>query len=537
MCNMSIGNIRRLSWGARTQHESAVGSDHFILEHSHPCVLSVGNDAHYTKIGSTSEIPFVYLLGVQMSPSLSPTLRVVAIDDDQQHLKFIATVLSRENVVVSAAANPQEGLKLVTRERPQLVLIDLIMPGMNGLEILERITQFDPAIEVVLLTGQYSTESAVEAIQKGAADYLTKPVDVERLQGRVEYLLSELRKGQRCLELEHELLENSQWAAMVGRSAAILEVFHHIRRVAPHFRTVLLAGQTGVGKELAAEALYSLSPAASGPFVTCNCSAVVETLAESELFGHVKGAFTGAVQDRIGLFEAANGGAIMLDEVGELSLSLQAKLLRVLQNQEIQRVGSPAVRRVDVRVIAATHKDLRQLVKDGRFREDLFYRLSMVQIKLPTLAQRKEDLPLLERHFVQRFAKQYGKPVSGITRSAQALLVRHSWPGNVRELENVLGSACMMTEGETIDIGDLPEYLRERQEPEAQAGDTFQTLEEVERTHTLRALEKVGGNKVRAAELLGVSRAKLYRILGECESPEASITAPTRRPDSSQSSG
>jgi DNA-binding NtrC family response regulator len=461
-----------------------------------------------------------------MSSSPEAALRVVAIDDDEQHLKFIATVLSRGNVVVSTAGNPQEGLTLVSREHPQLVLVDLVMPSMSGLEVLDRIMQFDPAIEVVLLTGQYSTESAVEAIQKGAADYLTKPVDIERLQQRVESLLSEVRKAQRCLELENELLENSQFAAMVGRSAAMLEVIHHIRRVAPHFRTVLLTGPTGAGKELAAHALHKLSPVSSGPFVACNCSAVVETLAESELFGHVKGAFTGAVQDRIGLFEAANEGVILLDEVGELSLPLQAKLLRVLQNQEIQRVGSPAVRRVNVRVIAATHRDLQVMVKEGGFREDLFYRLSMVQIKIPTLVQRREDLPLLERHFIKRFAEQYGKPVNGITRRAQALLARHSWPGNVRELENVMGSACMMTESETIDVRDLPPYLREKSASGDQGEFTLATLEQVERDHTFRVLESVNGNKVRAAELLGVSRTKLYRILGCNDSPEADLAAP-----------
>jgi DNA-binding NtrC family response regulator len=456
-----------------------------------------------------------------MISSPNSALRVVAIDDDVQHLKFISTVLSTDQVVVSTAADPHAGLDVVRKERPHLVLVDLMMPGTTGIELLEKILQFDPNAEVVLLTGQYSTESAVEAIQKGAADYLTKPVDVEKLQQRVESLLSEVRKGQRCLELENELFENSQFAAMVGRSPAMLEVFHRIRRVAPHFRSVLVTGETGVGKELAAQALHRLSPVVSGPFVTCNCSAVVETLAESELFGHVKGAFTGAVQDRIGLFEAANGGTILLDEIGELSLALQAKLLRVLQNQEIQRVGSPAVRRVDIRVIAATHRDPRSMVKDGRFREDLFYRLSMVHIKLPSLAQRKDDLPLFERHFIKRFAQQYGKPVGGITRRAQTLLARYSWPGNVRELENVLGSACMTTEGETIDVSDLPEYIREQQlievRDELRGEETLPTLEQVERAHAVRVLELVSGNKVRAAELLGISRTKLYRILGESD--------------------
>jgi DNA-binding NtrC family response regulator len=460
-------------------------------------------------------------------------LRVVAIDDDEQQLKFIATVLSQEDVVVSTAGNPQAGLELVRKDHPHLVLVDLMMPVMNGMEVLERILQFDPGIEVVLLTGEYSTESAVEAIQKGAADYLTKPVDLEKLQQRVEALLLEVRKGQRCLQLERELLENSQFSAMVGHSAVMLEVFHRIRRVAPHFRTVLLTGETGVGKELAAQALHKLSPVSSKPFVTCNCSAIVETLAESELFGHVKGAFTGAVQDRVGVFEAANGGTVLLDEVGELSLPLQAKLLRVLQNQEIQRVGSPAVRRVDVRVIAATHRDLQAMVKDQRFREDLFYRLSMVQVKLPSLAQRKEDLPLLERYFIKRFAEQYAKPLRGITRRAQALLARHSWPGNVRELENVLGNACMMTESETVDVRDLPEYVRDRPPDEAAEEKTPATLEQVERSHALRILQSVSGNKVRAAELLGVSRTKLYRILGDSDSPEPSLTAP---PDLSEDS-
>lgn len=454
------------------------------------------------------------------------TLRVVAIDDDEQQLKFIATVLSQENVLVSTSANPQEALDLVRKEHPHLVLVDLMMPAMSGMEVLEKILQFDPGIEVVLLTGEYSTDSAVEAIQKGAADYLTKPVDVDKLQQRVESLLLEVSKGQRCLQLESELLENSQFAAMVGHSAAMLEVFHRIQRVAPHFRTVLLTGETGVGKELAAQALHKLSPVSAKPFVTCNCSAIVETLAESELFGHVKGAFTGAVQDRIGVFEAANGGTVLLDEVGELSLPLQAKLLRVLQNQEIQRVGSPTVRRVDVRVIAATHRDLQSMAKEKLFREDLFYRLSMVQVKLPSLAQRKEDLPLLEGYFIKRFAEQYAKPVRGITRRAQALLARHSWPGNVRELENVLGNACMMTERETIDVRDLPEYLRDKQPSEAPEQQPLATLEEVERNHVLRTLQSVGGNKVRAAELLGVSRTKLYRILGDSESPEATLTAP-----------
>ena len=455
------------------------------------------------------------------SPSDS-ALRVVAIDDDEQHLKFVAALLSQDNVVVFTSTDSQSGLSLVQAKHPHLVIVDLIMPGMSGMDLLEKIVEFDPATEVVLLTGHYSAESAVEAIQKGASDYLTKPVQGDKLQERVGSLLAELRNRQRCLELENALLDTYQFAAMIGRSAPMLESFRRIRRVAQHFRTVLITGETGTGKELAARALHDLSPVAGGPFVACNCSALVETLAESELFGHVKGAFTGATQDRAGIFEAANGGTVLLDEVGELSPAAQAKLLRVLQNQEIQRVGSPAVRRVDVRVVAATHRDLRLMIAEHRFREDLFYRLSMVHITLPTLAERQEDLQLLQQHFVKRFAQQYGKPVRGITRRAQALLSRYSWPGNVRELENVLGNACMMADGETLDVGDFPEYIRSR-EPSAITHDgAVATLAEVEKAHVLRVLETSEGNKVRAAELLGISRAKLYRVLADNDLEDSS---------------
>jgi DNA-binding NtrC family response regulator len=446
------------------------------------------------------------------------------IDDDEQHLKFLATLLSQDNVLVHTSADSQAGLDLVRAQRPQLVIVDLIMPGMGGMELLEKIIDFDPATEVVLLTGHYSSESAVEAIQKGACDYLTKPVQADKLQGRVDSLLLELRNRQQCVDLENALLDRYKFATMVGRSAPMLETFRRIRRVAQHFRTVLITGETGTGKELAARALHDLSPVATGPFVACNCSALVETLAESELFGHVKGAFTGAVQDRLGVFESANGGTVLLDEVGELSPAAQAKLLRVLQNQEIQRVGSPKVRRVDVRVVAATHRNLRSMIKEMRFREDLYYRLSMVHITLPTLVERKEDLPLLQQHFIKRFAQQYNKPVLGITRRAQMLLSRYSWPGNIRELENVLGNACMMTDAQAVDIGDLPEYIRTPEFPDSHQETTVATLAEVEKGHVLRVLEGLDGNKVRAAELLGISRAKLYRILADSDLEDGSVS-------------
>jgi DNA-binding NtrC family response regulator len=293
----------------------------------------------------------------------------------------------------------------------------------------------------------------------------------------------------------------------------MLDVFTRIRRVAPHFRTALVTGATGSGKELVATALHRLGPVASGRFAVVNCSAVVETLFESELFGHVKGAFTGASQDKVGLFEFGNGGTVLLDEIGDMPLETQSKLLRVLENGEIQRVGSPVVRKVNVRVIAATNRNLREMLAEKLFREDLYYRLSMVEIHLPRLSERKEDLPLLTRHFVEQFAAEYGRTIRGLTPRAEILLARHSWPGNVRELKSVLGNACMMADGDVIDVRDLPEQLRSRAAEQSAAEDDLLPLAEMERRYVLRVLESVGGNKVRAAKILGINRATVYRIV------------------------
>jgi transcriptional regulator with PAS, ATPase and Fis domain len=275
----------------------------------------------------------------------------------------------------------------------------------------------------------------------------------------------------------------------------------------------LISGATGTGKELVARALHKSSPVNGRPFIVCNCAAIVETLFESELFGYVRGAFTGAIQDRAGFFEAADGGTLFMDEIGEIPLHLQSKLLRVLQNNEIQRVGSHALRKVDVRVIAATNRDLRELANKKLFREDLFFRLSMLEIKLPTLAERKEDLPLLQKFFLDQFAAQLGRSVKGLTRRAQSVLSRYFWPGNIRELQNVIGHACMMSAGDMIDLPDLPEYLHSRES--AREGQGLLTLEEVEKRHVHSVLAQVGGNKLEAAEILGISRATIYRILSQ----------------------
>jgi len=440
-------------------------------------------------------------------------VKLLVIDDTPQNLELVTAALTQERLHILSSDDPEQGLELFLQHRPAIVLLDLVMPGMSGMDLLDQMVAADPGADIILMTGHYSPESAVQAIQKGACDYLTKPLDLNRLRHRVAGLLEDAEKRRQVFQLDHALLDAYQFEGMIGRSPAMLDTFARVCRIAPHYQTVLVSGATGTGKELVARSLHRLSPCAAGPFAVCNCSALVETLLESELFGYVRGAFTGANQDKIGLFESANGGAVFLDEVGEMPLSAQAKLLRVLQQREVQRVGSPKTRAVDVRVIGATNRDLRARVSSGQFREDLYYRLSMVEIHLPSLAERKEDLPLLQKHFVEKFAAQYQKEIRGITRRAQLRMAEHPWPGNVRELENAIGSAAMMTQGNTIDLCDLPASLREPGALPPPQDDDLITFEELENRHLHRVLQHVGGNKARAAEILGVSRATIYEML------------------------
>jgi DNA-binding NtrC family response regulator len=439
---------------------------------------------------------------------------LLAVDDDPRSLELISEALAQKGLEILTAPDPRAGLELVVRHKPEIVLVDLVMPHMSGLELLERILEAAPQTDVILMTGHYSPESAVEAIRKGASDYLTKPVSIGVLRQRIGKLVAEAHERQCALELDREMLKASQFEGMVGRSPLIVQVFARIRRTAPHFRSALITGPTGAGKELVARAMHRLSPVAAARMAVCNCSAIVETLFESELFGYVKGAFTGASQDKMGLFEYAAGGTVFLDEIGDMPLSTQSKLLRVLESREFQRVGSPVPRKADVRVVAATNRDLRDMMAKGQFRQDLYYRLSMVEIRLPGLADRKEDMPLLERYFVEKFAAQYGKAIRGLTPRAQVALARYDWPGNVRELENAIGHACMMVEGETIDVRDLPEHLKGAAAiQEAADGDELLPLAEVHRRHALKVLNRVQGNKARAAKILGIHRATLYRLI------------------------
>jgi len=451
--------------------------------------------------------------------------KLLAIDDDPQSLELIAEALEGQDVEVLQSQDPEEGFRLFLTARPRIVLLDFVMPKVTGMQLLERMLVADPGANIILITGHYSTESAIEAIQKGASDYLTKPVDLQRLRERISSVLMEAEIRHKTLMLDQELLKACQFEGIVSRSPLMLEIFAKIRRIAPHFRTLLVTGATGTGKELVAQAVHRLSPAQKDRFLAFNCSGLVESLAESELFGYVKGAFTGATQDRPGLFESADRGTLFLDEVGELSPGAQAKLLRVLQDHQVRRVGSSTSRSIDVRVIAATNRDLRAMVRDGRFREDLYYRLAVVEISLPPLASRREDLPLLERYFVQKFAAEYGKPIAGLTRRAQSRMATYPWPGNIRELENVIGNACMMSEGKFLDLHDLPERFRGESREEALVDDAYLSLEEVQKRHVLKVLELVGGNKARAAEILGVGRATIYQLLARMRIEKAEETA------------
>lgn len=449
--------------------------------------------------------------------SAPAAVRLLAVDDEPEILALIAATLepmtARGDLEIASAGDGAAAWEAFVRLRPGIVLLDLRLPDANGMDLLARMLAADPGVHVLLLTGYYSTASAVEAIQQGASDYLEKPFAVERLRAAVGGLVQEAGRRRQNGELQRELAAHAEVDGMIASGPAMQEVLGAIRRYGPHFSAVLVEGPTGAGKELVARALHRYSGGRRGPMVVANCSAIVESLFEAEMFGHVKGAFTGASSDRVGLFEAANQGTLFLDEIGDLPLPMQAKLLRAIQERQVLRVGSVTPRAVDVRIIAATHHDLSALTRSGRFREDLYYRLAALRITVPPLAERREDLPLLTRHFLARYSAEYGKPLRGLTRRAQLAMARYAWPGNIRELENALAAAALHAAADFVDVDDLPEAVRAPAPPSADAAAPLLTLEEMDRRYAQQVVAAMNGNKLQAAAALGISRATLYRLL------------------------
>ena len=449
---------------------------------------------------------------------------LVVVDDEQGIRDVVDRFARRAGFEVIACSGGREAISELGTRHADVALVDLRMPDIGGLDVIRAIRDLDPRCQTVLMTGYAAVETAVEAVKLGAMDYLSKPLDFGRLDQLLTTVREETERRRTLLALEGDVAKRLEFCGMVGRVPVMQELFSMIRRLAPHVRAALITGETGTGKELVARALHQSSPRRDRRFVTVSCSAVTETLFESELFGHVRGAFAGATENKPGLLEHADGGTLFLDEIGELSSPLQAKLLRVLELGELHRVGSLEPRRVNVHVIAASNRDLRAEIAGGRFRGDLFYRLNVVELKLPPLRERREDIPYLTAAFVKETSERLQKSVAGLTSGAERLLAAGYWDGNVRELRNVIERACILVEGEFITERELAVSMPPPSAPPARdvAGATRglpedaearELLATVEREHIQRALVRAGGNKKAAAKMLGLSRRALYRRL------------------------
>jgi DNA-binding NtrC family response regulator len=450
-----------------------------------------------------------------LAPALGERLLIV---EDEPTTRFGLTELVRAwGFVAESAADGEEALKKVTSFRPGIIISDLAMPGMNGLDLLRALQEQDRDITTIILTGQGTVETAVEAIKVGAYDYVTKPVDPQRLQ----ILLAKVVERQQTLRevkaLRRQLRERGSFGGMIGSSPQMRKVYQVIEQAGPTSASVLITGESGTGKELVAQTIHQLSPRAAMPYVPINCAAIPETLLESEIFGHEKGAFTGAFERRAGCFELADRGTLFLDEIAEMTPTTQVKLLRVLQERRFRRLGGRVEQPVDVRVIAATNVDPADAVQKGKLREDLFYRLNVFAIELPPLRQRREDLPLLVQAFLNEFNGRNNRQVLAVSQEAMRILESYSWPGNVRELRNVMERATILSDGEFIEPKHLPPNLVEAPPSSgpALAISPGTTVEEAERRLILMTLEHTRDNKTRAAQILGISLKTLHNKLNK----------------------
>jgi len=442
--------------------------------------------------------------------------RILVVDDEKGTREALAEILVEDGYEVSVAADGVEGFEKVQAEAPDVVLSDFKMPKLDGLNLLRKSLAADPDLKFVLMTAFGTIKTAVEAMKLGAEDYLVKPVNLEEVQIVIERCLKGRRLVEEARGLRERLDQKYRFENIVGNSPQMQLVFKTVEQIAPSRSNVLITGESGTGKELIAQAIHQHSPRKDKPFVVLNCASLTETLLESELFGHEKGSFTGAVARRRGRLEQADGGTLFLDEVGEIPAATQVKILRFLQSREIERVGGNEVLRLDVRVVTATHRDLKRLIEKGDFREDLYYRLNVIQISLPPLRDRKGDIPALADYFIRRYAIENRKELSGIDEAALQDLIRYDWPGNIRELENIIERAVVLASGKRITRDNLPELAAEP----GKAGGRIQftagvTLEEAERELILRTLDAVDGHVPRAAELLGISPRKIYYRLKE----------------------
>ena len=459
-----------------------------------------------------------------MLPAVSPL--VLIVDDEPSNLESLARIFDREGWRVAQAASGAEALEAVRREHPAVVVTDLMMPGMGGDSLLRAIKSVASETEVVLVTAHGTVESAVAAMKDGAYDFILKPLKRQAVVKSVRQAMekSTLVAENRALKARLAELAPQGSGGLLGASRPLLAAIETLRQAAPTSATVLLSGESGTGKELAARLVHDLSPRAAGPFVPIHCAAIPETILESELFGYEKGAFTGATARKEGRFERADGGTLFLDEVGEMAPSLQVKLLRVLQDGMVERLGGTGPRRIDVRLVAATNKDLASEVRAGRFREDLYYRLDVVSVRLPSLRERRDDLPLLAAAFVRRIAEKHARPVIGFTPAALEALEAAPWPGNVRELLHAVERAVILCRGELVELGDLPEAVRggapaspPEGEPPSLTVPLGTTMDEVERQVIRETLRRTRGDKVLAAQLLGIAARTIYRKLDRDE--------------------
>jgi DNA-binding NtrC family response regulator len=435
---------------------------------------------------------------------------ILIIDDEEAIRDSFSQVLKREGYAAKAAVDGREGLEFFKKEQFHVVLLDLKLPGPDGMVILSKIKEQNPETPVVIITGLATIESAVEAIKRGAFDYLAKPCSPQELRFIVKKALDSRKIFFKNIYLREELRKKTEFEMVIGKSKAMEKVLDIVRRVSPSESTVLISGESGTGKELLAREIHNHSPRKNEPFVVVDCGALVETLFESELFGHVKGSFTGAYETKHGRFEVANGGTIFLDEISNIGLNIQAKLLRVIQEREITRIGSTRPIKVDVRILAATSENLADLVRKEKFREDLFYRLSVVPIHLPPLRERKEDLPFLIDHFLQKYNKRAKKNLNSISPAVNKALVNYDWPGNIRELENTIERAVVLSMGDEIQLDDLVYHgISASTSFFHPTGGKYKTLEEIEKAYIKTVLKAQHGNRSRTAKILGIDRKTL----------------------------